>query len=76
MMSKGALSSAGGLAPNSFIAAHTALAIFVFKAPPWPDPLLLITAFAATTGLAILGGLALSRGVCRHPPLEILRSAG
>ena len=25
---------------------------------------------------ATLGGLALSRGVCNHPPLDILRSAG
>ncbi len=56
------------------VAANTALAVFVFKAPPWPDPLLVATAFAATTGLAILGGLALSRGVSRHPPLAILRS--
>ena len=69
----GALSALAGLLLA--IAANTALALFVFKAPPWPDPLLLATAFAATTGLAILGGLALSRGVCRHPPLEILRSA-
>ena len=58
------------LSPNVF----AALALFVFKAPPWPDPQLLALAFAASTGLAIVGGLALSRGVCRHPPLEILRA--
>ena len=57
------------------IAANAALAVFVFKAAPWPDPRLLAATFAATTGLAILGGLALSRGVTRHPPLDVLRSA-
>ncbi len=69
----GALSALAGLLLA--LAANTALAVFVFKAPPWPDPLLVVSAFVATTALAILGGLALSRGVCRHPPLEILRSA-
>ena len=68
----GTLSALAGLLLA--IAANSALAIFVFKAAPWPDPRLLAAAFAATTGLAILGGLALSRGVSRHPPLEILRS--
>ena len=57
-------------------AADAALAVFVFKAAPWPSPGLLAAAFAASTILAILGGLALSRGVCRHPPLEVLRSNG
>jgi len=70
----GTLSALAGLVLA--IAANTALALFVFKAPPWPDPLLVIAAFATTTGLAILGGLALSRGVSRHPPLAILRGAG
>jgi putative ABC transport system permease protein len=69
----GMLSALAGLVLA--IAANTALAIFVFKAPPWPDPTLIAAAFAATTGLAILGGLALSRGVSRHPPLAILRGA-
>jgi len=69
----GALSALAGLVLA--IAANVALAVFVFKAPPWPDPRLLAAAFAATTGLAILGGLALSRGVSRHPPLAILRGA-
>ena len=55
------------------VAANAALALFVFKASPWPDPILLATAFAATTVLALLAGLALSRGVSRHPPLTILR---
>ncbi len=56
------------------VAANAALATFVFKASPWPDPLLVATAFASVTMIAVLGGLALSRGVCNHPPLEILRS--
>jgi putative ABC transport system permease protein len=68
----GALSALAGVLLAS--AANWALAIFVFKAQPRPDPALLASAFAAATGLAILGGLALSRGVSRHPPLEILRS--
>ena len=55
------------------VAAHAALATFVFKAPPWPDPALLLAAFATVTAISVLGGLALSRGVCHHPPLEILR---
>ncbi len=55
------------------MAANAALATFVFKASPWPDPGMLAAAFGAVTTIAVLGGLALSRGVCRHPPLEILR---
>lgn len=56
------------------VAANSALAIFLFKASPWPDPWLLAAAFATSTGISVVGGLALSRGVCNHPPLEILRS--
>ncbi len=58
------------------VAANAALATFVFDSPPWPDPGLLGTAFGLVTIISILGGLALSRGVCNHPPLEILRSGG
>jgi hypothetical protein len=32
-----------------------------------------LAAFGTVTMIAVLGGLALSRGVCHHPPLEILR---
>lgn len=56
------------------VAANSALAIILFKASPWPDPSLLAAAFATSTGISVAGGLALSRGVCNHPPLEILRS--
>jgi len=69
----GALSAATGLVLA--MAANAALAVFVFKASPWPDPRLLGAAFVAVTGLAVLGGLALGRGISRHPPLEILRNA-
>lgn len=55
------------------VAANAALAVFVFKAPPWPDPVLLAATFSSVTAIAVLGGLALSRGVCQHPPLEVLR---
>jgi putative ABC transport system permease protein len=68
----GALSALAGVLLAA--AANAALALFVFDGAPWPDPLLLVVAFAAATGLAVLGGLALSRGVCRYPPLEILRN--
>jgi putative ABC transport system permease protein len=55
------------------VGANAALAVFVFKASPVPDISLLAGAFAAVTGISVIGGLALSRGVCNHPPLEILR---
>jgi putative ABC transport system permease protein len=58
------------------VAANAALATFVFKASPWPDPGLMLAAFGSVTLIAVLGGLALSRGVCSHPPLEILRGGG
>ncbi len=55
------------------VAANAALAVFLFKASPWPSPALLAEAFVGTTLIAVLGGLALSRGIANHPPLEILR---
>jgi putative ABC transport system permease protein len=68
----GALSALAGVLLA--VAANAALARFVFDGNPWPDPLLLVVAFAAVVVLTLLGGLALSRGVCRSCPLEILRS--
>ncbi|MCW1914122.1 ABC transporter permease [Luteolibacter sp. GHJ8] len=56
------------------VAANAGLAIYVFKADPWPDLGILMAAFGSTIGLSVIGGLLLSRGVCNHPPLEILRS--
>ena len=58
------------------VAANAALAKYVFKTPPWPDPGLMAAAIGSVTWIAVLGGLALSRGVCHHPPLEILRGEG
>lgn len=58
------------------VAANAALATFVFKASPWPDTTLIVAALGTVTTIAVLGGLALSRGVCHHPPLEILRGGG
>ena len=55
------------------VVANGVLATFIFKASPWPDAGLLLAAFGTVTMIAVLGGLALSRGVCHHPPLEILR---
>jgi len=55
------------------ISANAGLAIFVFDASPWPSPSLLVAAFSLVTSIALIGGLILSRGVCHHPPLEILR---
>ncbi len=55
------------------VAANAGLATFVFKAPPWPDPILIVTSLCSVSAVAVLGGLILSRGVCNHPPLEILR---
>ncbi|MFC7337447.1 ABC transporter permease [Haloferula chungangensis] len=55
------------------VGANAALAVYVFKASPWPDAGLLLGAFGVVALVSVLGGLALSRGVCNHPPLEILR---
>ncbi len=56
------------------VAANALLAVFVFEAAPYPDAALLSITFLATTSVAVLGGLALSRGVSNHPPLAILRT--
>jgi putative ABC transport system permease protein len=56
------------------VAGNAALAKFIFEASPWPDWSVVAGAFVAATGISVIGGLALSRGVCHHPPLEILRS--
>jgi len=53
--------------------ANAALAVYVFKTSPWPDPILIASTFGTVIVVSILGGLGLSRGVSNHPPLEILR---
>ncbi|MDB6170738.1 MAG: macB 4 [Chthoniobacteraceae bacterium] len=55
------------------VAANAALALFVFKASPWPDPWLLLAGLATASGLSVAAGVVLSRGVSNHPPLQILR---
>lgn len=56
--------------------ANAVLALKLFKASPWPSAVVLVSAFLATTGLAVLGGLLLGRGVAKQPPLDLLRSGG
>ena len=68
----GALSALSGLVLA--VAANAALAIFVFKASPRPDPLLLAGTLCATIALSVAAGLSLSRGISQAPPLGILRS--
>ncbi|HAL71048.1 MAG TPA: hypothetical protein DCP71_04665 [Verrucomicrobiales bacterium] len=55
------------------VGATSILAVYVFKTSPSPDVMTLLGAFVTTTAIAVLGGLALSRGVSNHPPLDILR---
>jgi putative ABC transport system permease protein len=69
----GLLSALSGVLLAS--AANVVLALFVFEASPWPSGLLLASAVAVVTALAVGGGLLLSRGVCTHSPLEILRDS-
>lgn len=56
-------------------AASSVLATYVFKSAFTPDATVITATFTITTAISILGGLALSRGVSNHPPLEILRHA-
>jgi putative ABC transport system permease protein len=46
---------------------------FVFHARVVAPPLLLLAAVAGGAALTLLTGLVSSRGVCDHPPLEVLR---
>ncbi|MES2507732.1 MAG: FtsX-like permease family protein, partial [Verrucomicrobiota bacterium] len=55
------------------VGATSILAVYVFKTSPSPDVVTLLGAFVTTTAISVLGGLALSRGVSNHPPLDILR---
>ena len=51
-----------------------ALARFVFKLPWAPSVLSMVVCWFVVAGLTVLIGLLASRGVCDHPPLEILRA--
>jgi putative ABC transport system permease protein len=68
----GLLSAVTGVALA--VAANAALAVYLFKTDPWPEAGILAGAFFTTISISVAGGLLLSRGVCNHPPLEILRS--
>ncbi|MDL5047514.1 ABC transporter permease [Oscillatoria amoena NRMC-F 0135] len=56
------------------VLAHIPLAVWVFESPPvtalgwWPAAVI-----GAATLVSLTAGLLLSRGVCTHPPLTILR---
>lgn len=50
-----------------------ALAIWVFKVPWTPSPLSMLASWVIVAGLTVGIGLTASRGVCDHPPLEVLR---
>jgi len=56
------------------IGANWALAHFVFKLT-WTNPSLvvLVTGWAAVSVVTVVTGLLSSRGICDHPPLEVLR---
>lgn len=56
------------------VAANWALARFVFE-QTWvaPSPLVLVVGWVAVCALTVGTGLLASRGICDHPPLEVLR---
>ena len=55
-------------------AGNWALAEFVFKLPWAPSLLAMVACWFIVAGLTVAIGLLASRGVCDHPPLEILRA--
>jgi len=57
------------------LTAYIPLSIWVFESSAWPGVFLPLLVIAATTLLSVLAGLVLSRGVCRHSPLEVINSA-
>lgn len=56
------------------LAASWALSTYVFKLTFVPALAPMLIALAGTTATTVLAGLFGSRGICDHPPLEILRS--
>lgn len=56
------------------LAAGWALAAFVFKAPFVPSFVPMAIALAVSCTATVLAGMFSSRGICNHPPLEILRA--
>jgi putative ABC transport system permease protein len=55
------------------VGANWLLVHFVFGTRFTLSPLLLLAAVMAVTGVTVVTGLLASRGVCDHPPLEVLR---
>jgi putative ABC transport system permease protein len=55
------------------VGANWLLMRFVFETGFVAPPLLLLAAIAAVTAVTLATGLLSSRGVCDHPPLEVLR---
>ena len=55
-------------------AGNWALAEFIFKLPWAPSPVAMVACWFIVAGLTVAIGLLASRGVCDHPPLEILRA--
>lgn len=56
------------------VGANWAVAKFIFQMP-WiaPSPWVLLGGWAAVSGVTVATGLLASRGICDHPPLEVLR---
>ncbi len=56
------------------VGANWAVAHYIFKMPwVWPSPLVLVGGWAAVSAVTVATGLLSSRGICDHPPLEVLR---
>jgi putative ABC transport system permease protein len=56
------------------VGANWAVAKFIFQMN-WitPSPLVLVGGWAAVSLVTVITGLLSSRGICDHPPLEVLR---
>jgi putative ABC transport system permease protein len=70
----GALSAVAGGALA--IGAHCAMARWIFLSAPGMDWHGVAVALCGAVGASTLMGLFLSRGICRHPPLLLLRDNG
>ncbi len=55
------------------MAAYVPMSLWIFETRPWGGFAYPAAVTAGATMLSILAGLSLSRGVCTHPPLSILR---
>jgi putative ABC transport system permease protein len=67
----GALSALGGGALA--VAAQIAMARWIFESAPLLDWVWIGASFFAAVGAAISAGLLLSRGICKQPPLLLIR---